>query len=222
MPRAVIFDWDGTLLLTRETVVCTLEKVLAEYGLPKWRVTKEKRDEKKSLADNFEAFFGLNHGNAYKRYLSLYLDELQINKFTKPSKVDELLDLFIREKIPLAIASNKERILLSSELYQAFPAISFQSIVCGGEAQNNKPHKDHVLKALEDIIHPDDIDDDVWLIGDSQIDIDCANNVGCTPVLIGNGFLCSETPPSYMLRYETIAELYSSLLEKCSAKVSRQ
>lgn len=58
-PRAVLFDWDGTLAETRPAVVAAMEHTLAAYGREPWDETKRKyRDTSKSLKENFPNFFG--------------------------------------------------------------------------------------------------------------------------------------------------------------------
>ena len=40
----VIFDWDNTLAESRSSLVAAVNQVLAEYNLPDWEISKEKRD----------------------------------------------------------------------------------------------------------------------------------------------------------------------------------
>lgn len=72
-PRAVLFDWDGTLAETRPAVVAAMEHTLAAYGREPWDETKRKyRDTSKSLKENFPNFFGEESARAYADYLAYY------------------------------------------------------------------------------------------------------------------------------------------------------
>ena len=73
-PEVVFFDWDNTLALNRDVVVGAMNKVLAKYGKDDWEKTKkEKRDNNKSLKENFVNFFGAElEKQAYNDYLNFY------------------------------------------------------------------------------------------------------------------------------------------------------
>ena len=59
----------------------------------------------------------------------------------------------------------------------------FGRMVGAGDAARDKPADDPVALALDGSgIRPGD---DVWFVGDTDIDIDCAHNAGCIPVLLG-------------------------------------
>ena len=56
--KYVLFDWDNTLAESRTSLVYAVDKVLANYGLPCWEVSKEKRNRNLSFKDNFPLIFG--------------------------------------------------------------------------------------------------------------------------------------------------------------------
>lgn len=184
-PKAVIFDWDGTLADTRPLVVSALEKTLAHYKLPDWNTIKTtKRDTTKSLKENFSNFFESRAEEAYARYLDTYLKDFDILK-SYPG-VNETLGHFTTLQIPLFIISNKETSLLKKEIEHLFSDVSFSKILGNGDAAQNKPHPAPVLEALKDTDVNLDADI-VWLIGDTKQDTECAYAAGCVPFLIGEG-----------------------------------
>ena len=59
----------------------------------------------------------------------------------------------------------------------------FEAIVGADDAANDKPHQDPVLLAFDKThIVPNS---HVWFVGDSDVDLECALNTGCTAILYG-------------------------------------
>ncbi len=184
-PKAVLFDWDGTLANTRPLVVSALEKTLNHYGLPDWKTIKvEKRDTTKSLKENFPIFFEKQTKEAYELYLKNYTNDFDV--LEAPNGAEEMLHYLSNINVLLCIVSNKEKILLEKEVAYLFPNISFHKILGNGDAEHNKPHPAPIAKALEGTgINPKE--DAVWLVGDTKQDTECAYASDCLPILIGNG-----------------------------------
>jgi phosphoglycolate phosphatase len=59
-PRAVIFDWDNTLVNTWPIIHDALNKTFAEHSLPLWEFEKTKARVRKSMRDSFPEIFGDN------------------------------------------------------------------------------------------------------------------------------------------------------------------
>jgi phosphoglycolate phosphatase len=189
-PKAIVFDWDNTLADNRETTVDALNETLAFYGKENWEITKKKyRDPDKSLKENFANFFGALEKEAYKFYLESYITHLNRGDSIKTfPRVRETLEKLDSEGIKIVIVSNKERSLLLMEIAVLFQNINFYRIMANGDSPKNKPDASPVFVALENSgieINPAN----VWIVGDSSQDIDCAYNAGCQPILFGSGNL---------------------------------
>ncbi|MBO4285157.1 MAG: HAD hydrolase-like protein [Alphaproteobacteria bacterium] len=185
-PKAILFDWDGTLAETRPAVVDSMEYVLKRYGKEPWDITKAKyRDTTKSLKENFVNFFQEDAPRAYQQYLEYY----EINGYSK-IKPMENADVFMKlcqnKGIDLYVVSNKERKLLLKEISYCFPAIKFKKVLANGDAPHNKPAPDPVFVALSDVSYPINREN-VFLVGDSKQDTECAFNASVFPVLLGKG-----------------------------------
>ena len=187
-PKIIAFDWDNTLALNREVVVSAMNKVLSKYGKDNWDIIKkEKRDKNKSLKDNFINFFGLEfEKQAYNDYLNFY------NEFNyllqAPENAKEMLYMLNKKNIYIIIVSNKERKLLLDEIKVLYNDIEFYKIMANGDSEKNKPDPAPIFKALEDLNIEINYHN-VWLIGDSNQDIDCAYNANIQPILYGKGKL---------------------------------
>ena len=186
MPKAVLLDWDDTLAHTRSSVVEAMECILKKYNKEPWDITKVKyRDTKKSLKENFPNFFGKDANRAYNEYLKYYI-EYAYNKVYPMEKADEFLKLCNQKKIDLYIISNKEKSLLLKEVEFCFPNISFKKILGNGDAPLNKPNPAPVFVALDNVAYEVNRDN-VWLIGDTKQDTECAYNAEIQPILLGKG-----------------------------------
>ena len=186
MPKAVLSDWDDTLAHTRNAVVEALEYILKKYKKEPWNITKAKyRDTKKSLKENFPNFFGEDASRAYSEYLKYYT-EYAYNKIYPMKNANNFLTFCNQNKIDLYIISNKEKSLLLKEVEFCFPNISFKKILGNGDALKNKPDPAPVFEALDNVTYEIN-KDNVWLIGDSKQDTECAYNAEIQPILLGKG-----------------------------------
>lgn len=189
-PQVIIFDWDNTLAENRDVVVGSMNKVLAKYGKEEWEIAKKKyRDPNKSLKENFPNFFGENAEKAYEEYLQGYLELYKDLLKPLPFSQEALRRLNKNNpEVKLIIISNKERSLLLMEIEALYRDISFFKIMANGDSEKNKPDASPVFKVLEGTgIEVNPLN--VWIIGDSKQDIDCAYNAGCQPILYGKGTL---------------------------------
>ena len=188
MPQIIIFDWDGTLADNRNAVVESMNVVLNYYKKDEWDIIKKThRDPNKSLKENFPNLFGNNYVDAYKMYKDTYLKLYK--KYLK--RVDYSLEFIntinaLNNKIKFAIVSNKEKSLLFLEKDALFDNIKFFKILGNGDTKENKPSPMPIFEILKNT----DIEinaDNVWMIGDSKTDLDCALNASCRPIIIIEG-----------------------------------
>ena len=187
-PKIIAFDWDNTLALNREVVVNAMNKVLSKYGKAEWDIIKkEKRDKNKSLKENFINFFGEDlEKQAYNDYLNFYHEFNYL--LQAPENAKEMLYMLNKQNIYIIIVSNKERKLLLDEIKVLYNDIKFYKIMANGDSEKNKPDPAPIFKALEDLNIEINYHN-VWLIGDSNQDIDCAYNANIQPILYGKGKL---------------------------------
>jgi len=76
--------------------------------------------------------------------------------------------------------------LYSQELMEHFGIMDYFSTLIGREhVENPKPHEEPILKALENIGIKDD---DVWMIGDTKLDLLSAKNAGVNSIGVLSGY----------------------------------
>jgi len=185
-PRAILFDWDNTLVDSWTTIHEALNTVMAAMGKPLWSLPETKERVRLSLRESFPYHFGDRWEEARKVYLDAF-SAIHLDRLSALPGRAELLHGLAAEGIFLGVVSNKTGALLRRELDHLGWAALFGSVVGAGDAAADKPDPAPVLLALA----PSGVGagETVWLVGDTGIDMQCARNSGCVPILLG-----SETP----------------------------
>jgi phosphoglycolate phosphatase len=181
-PRAILFDWDNTLVDSWATIHEALNVTMAAMGKPLWSLQETKERVRLSLRESFPRHFG----DRWEEARQIYLDRfraIHLDRLTALPGRSELLRELVGEGIYLGVVSNKTGALLRREVGELGWSKQFGNIVGAGDAAADKPDIAPVLLALE----PSDIvaGETVWFVGDTGIDIECARNSGCVSVLLG-------------------------------------
>ena len=211
--KIVVFDWDNTLAESRTALVYAVNQVLQEYGLDDWEIEKQKRNNDLSFKDNFVNIFGENAQDAYEKYRKIYLQNVG-KLITAFPKTHNVLQFFKNHNISLMIMSNKERLLLEYELPLLFNPEIFDNVVCGHEADKDKPSAEHLLWTLKDVMQKEDITQkNVWVVGDSPQDSRCAQNAGAQAIRIGSSIWQDEDENiDNVWFFDSFVDFYESLL----------
>lgn len=181
-PRAIIFDWDNTLVNTWPIIHAALVETFKEMGKEPWSFEQTCMRVRKSMRDSFPEIFGENWEAAAELYQSNYRRHHLIKLESLPGSIDVLKR--VREMgLYSVVVSNKKGPNLRMEIEHIGWQPYFDSVVGANDAQRDKPFTDPVNLAFsKSKIKPAE---DVWFIGDSEIDLECAKNTGCTPILYG-------------------------------------
>ncbi|HTV87640.1 MAG TPA: HAD family hydrolase [Stellaceae bacterium] len=183
-PRAILFDWDNTLVDSWATIHEALNFLLRAMARPEWSLAETQARVRLSLREAFPLHFGARWEEARDIYLehfrTIHLDRLQ----ALPGR-DALLRHLAGQGVYLGIVSNKTGELLRREVTRLGWSALFGSIVGAGDATADKPACEPVHLALA----PSGIaaGEEVWFVGDTDIDMECARNSGCIAVLLGDG-----------------------------------
>ena len=181
-PRAILFDWDNTLVDTWPIIHQALNSTLRLMKHPEWSFDKVRSEVKKSMRDSFPEMFGDAWEDAASHYQQAYR-ALHLQHLQPLHGALDMIESIPRDKIFVGIVSNKKGDTLRQELNHLGWAAHFSATVGAGDADEDKPSVKPVMLALSDSgIAPAA---DVWFIGDTGVDLECALNTGCTPVLYG-------------------------------------
>lgn len=184
-PRALVFDFNGTLSHD-EPILCEIfMELFAEHGKP--LSAQEYFDELAGLSDPeiVRTWLGRDHPD---------VDEVIEERITRyraavadGSSVTEELRAAVRfaaERVPLVVVSGAARPEIEPVLEAAEIASCFQAIVPAEDVDHGKPHPDGYLRALE-LLGEDIVAADVVVFEDTEAGIAAAKGAGmrCLAVL---------------------------------------
>jgi phosphoglycolate phosphatase len=208
-PRAIIFDWDNTLVDSWATIHDALNFLMAAMDRPLWSIEETRERVRLSLREAFPLIFGERWEEARDIYLGRFR-AIHLERLTPLPGRETMLRTLAADGIYLAVVSNKTGAVLRNEALHLGWSPLFGAIIGAGDAQVDKPARAPVELALE----PSGITpgDDVWFVGDTAIDMECALASGCIPVLLGfsePSVEFSEFPP--LLTFADDAALFRAL-----------
>lgn len=214
--QVAAFDWDNTLVCSREALVYSINQILPLYGLPAWEEVKNRRDRNLSFRDNFPRIFGNKAEEAYEKYRQVYLKYAP--RFLKTADAAPDVLHFLQSKgVKIIVVSNKDRFLFDFELPLLYDSNLFVRTVCGHEAAKDKPFPEQLEFAAADLA--DEITPDkVWMIGDSPMDSRCALAAGAKAVRIGHPIWdTAEEAESDAVSFVTDFNLFLQILREQNA-----
>lgn len=217
-PRVIIFDWDNTLVDSWQCILVSLNATLTEMGHEPWTLEEAQRRVALSLRNAFPALFGDRWERArdiyYGHYAARHMDLLQPLPGAQ-AMLENLSYLGVR----LAVVSNKTGSFLRTEAKHLGWERLFDRLVGAHDAPADKPDPAPVRLALEPSgIEPGEA---VWFAGDAPVDMQCATDAGCVPILLraqppGIDEFERHPPRHYFAAFDGVTSLVESLLRPIS------
>ncbi len=190
-PRALLFDWDDTLVDNWPTIHAALNATLAAMGRPTWSFEETLGRVRQSTRDGFPRMFGARWQEAQKIFYQAFArDHLRTLKALPDAEAT--LKRLSDAGLYLAVVSNKHGDFLRREADHLGWSGYFSRLVGAGDAAADKPAVDAVAMALDG--SGLDRGPQVWFVGDADIDMECARNAGLTAVLLRGGRRGRSTP----------------------------
>ncbi len=188
-PKAILFDWDNTLADTWPTIYKAMAQTFVEMGHEPWTFEQTKERVHRSLRDSFPEIFGNRWEEAGDKYLHNF-KQIHLENLTPLEGAEEVLQALQGTDIYVALVSNKTGASLRLEVDHIGWNDYFKKIIGAKDAEEDKPSPKPVLMALDGSgIKPGP---DVWFVGDSITDMECAYNSNCLPIFYGDQDLTSE------------------------------
>ncbi|MHB1207175.1 MAG: HAD family hydrolase [Rhodospirillaceae bacterium] len=181
-PKALLFDWDNTLVDTWPCIGRATNITREAFGLTPWTTAEMRLHIAGSLRDTFPKIYGERWEEARDTYLkafaAIHLDMLQAL-----SDAERLLRAARGAGIYMGVVSNKTGSYLRAEATHLGWASLFGRLVGAQDAERDKPDPAPVHLALDGSgITPGP---EVWFIGDAPIDAACGKAAGCTTIGVG-------------------------------------
>jgi phosphoglycolate phosphatase len=193
--RCVIFDLDGTLVDTLGDIAASMNRALKGRGFPSLPVESYK--EIVGWGIRRLAFNALPEQARNEETATLVAEEAQrfyvenplVYSRPYPGMADLAAELR-RRKIRTAVLSNKPDLVSQLVVAGSFPRGAFDLVQ--GETPG-LPRKPDPAGAWELLVQLDCTPRETILMGDSEIDMETARNIGCFPLGVSWGFRPRET-----------------------------
>ncbi len=181
-PRALLFDWDNTLIDSWGAIHHALEVTFNAMGREPWTLEETRQRVRRSTRETFPALFGDRAEAATEIFYQAFESDHLLSLEAREGAEALLRGLVATGRYYLAVVSNKRGDLLRREVARLGWDGYFERLVGATDALRDKPAVDAVVMALGDSgVAPGP---EVWLVGDTDIDMTCAVNAGCLPVLL--------------------------------------
>jgi phosphoglycolate phosphatase len=180
-PRAVLFDWDNTLVDAWKSIHAALNATLVSEDLPPWSLEETKARVRGSLRDTFPAMFGARWEEARDIFYGT-LEAVHLDTVEPLPGAEALLRELSGQSAFLGVVSNKTGTYLRREAAHLGWDRMFRRLVGAADAAEDKPAAAPVRMALEGA--PVEAGPDVWFVGDTATDMLCARNAGCVAILV--------------------------------------
>jgi phosphoglycolate phosphatase len=213
LPKAALFDWDNTLVDTWPVIHDAMNVTLSAMGHPVWTIEQTRARVSRALREAFPDMFGDRWEEArdvfYDRFRAIHLERLEVC-----SGAEDLLTRLVGKGVYLGVVSNKLGDHLRREAEYLGWSHYFSRLVGATDAKKDKPATEPVLMALEG--SGLNLGEDIWFVGDTRIDMECAHRTGCIPVLVAELPANIDDFDEFMPKYqfsslESLARLVSCL-----------
>ena len=180
-PRALLFDWDNTLVDTWPSIHHALAITFEAMGQRPWSLEETKARVRASARDAFPLLFGERAAEATEIFYRAFEAE-HLGKLREREGAGAMLTSLAAEGRYLAVVSNKQGRILRREAEHLGWSGYFGKVVGATDAPRDKPAVEPVDLALSSSGISRGAE--VWFVGDTDIDMRCAVNAGCVPVLL--------------------------------------
>jgi phosphoglycolate phosphatase len=182
LPRAILFDWDNTLVDTWETIHAALVVTLKRMGHPPWTLAETKQRVSHSLKNSFPKLFGARWNEARQIYIDSYA-AIHLDRLVPAEGAEDMLEALTARGLLLGVVSNKTGASLRIEAAHLGWSRYFTRLVGAGDASADKPDPAGFVLALAE--SGVKLGPEVWYVGDTGLDMESATRAGITGVLLG-------------------------------------
>jgi phosphoglycolate phosphatase len=201
--KAIIFDLDGTLINSIPDIADSMNTVLADYGYPQYRYDQYKYFVGNGIRRLVERCVPPEHStpenveNVFRTMVAVYGNNCT-NRTRVYEGICELLDGLAAKEIKMAILSNKTDSITQKICRKLFRNWHFDIILGATDSFPKKPNPASALFIADSIsVFPSDI----FYLGDTSIDMETANAVGCFPAGTAWGFRPAEELISFGAKF---------------------
>ncbi len=195
MIKACIFDLDGTLANSVNSIAYFINKEIVKYGMPEIPVNEFNMflgDGTKKLVERALKWHNKKDSELEEKILKDYLNSYTKNSLylcTSYEGIPELLQKLKEHKIMLAVLSNKPQAATENVLDGLFGKNIFSCILGARQGIPLKPAPDGVYEILKSLNLKKE---GCLFIGDTPVDIQTGKNAGLSTIGVLWGFRTRE------------------------------
>lgn len=176
-----MLDWDTTLVDNWDVITRAMNTALTELGREPWSRTQVIESATHSARNRFPAIFGDRWPEAREIFYRIF-ETYHLSDIRPLPGAPETIRFFQERSIPLAVVSNKRGTSLRAEVDAIGWGNSFATVIGAGDASQDKPSPAPAELALSHLGMQPDID--IWFVGDTEVDVACAQGAGLSSVLV--------------------------------------
>lgn len=181
-PKAVLFDWDNTLVDTELSTFHALNVIFRKFGKEQMTFEEFAKKPATSVRSSFKEIFSPDQYMEAEKFYALHSESL--TSHVKPFlDAEPLLKWLKLHNILAGVVSNKEGNCLRKEISHLKWDHYFYCAIGSYDTAEDKPSSVPLLHALSQkslTAGPN-----IWFVGDSIVDMICAHQSNCLPVSIG-------------------------------------
>ena len=149
LPRAILFDWDNTLVDSWPTILDALNTTFEAFDMAPWSMIEARERVRHSMRDSFRKLFRDRWEEAGEVFYQRYAD-IHVKKLRPLAGAEKMLEFLTDAGIYLGVVSNKKGDFLRHEAKHLGWDRFFGALVGALDAKKDKPDPEVVDLALAD------------------------------------------------------------------------
>ncbi|MCT7638638.1 HAD family hydrolase [Aliarcobacter butzleri] len=202
MNKIILFDLDGTLIDSTDAIVSTFRFAFKEQGFDFRGSDKNIKDLIGYPLDIMFERLGVSKQKVWD-YVDSYKNRYRVISVEQTTLLENAFEAVqLASKIArVSVVTTKTRIY-TIPILDNFNITQYFEIITGREnVENPKPHPEPILKTLAQMNY-DKNKDEVYMIGDTKLDLICANEAKVNAI----GVLCGYSDEEELLKYTNIVK----------------
>lgn len=202
MNKIILFDLDGTLIDSTDAIVSTFRFAFKEQGFDFRGSDKNIKDLIGYPLDIMFERLGVSKQKVWD-YVDSYKNRYRVISVEQTTLLENAFEAVqLASKIArVSVVTTKTR-MYTIPILDNFNITQYFEVITGREnVENPKPHPEPILKTLAQMNY-DKNSDEVYMIGDTKLDLICANEAKVNAI----GVLCGYSDEEELLNYTNIVK----------------
>lgn len=202
MNKIILFDLDGTLIDSTDAIVSTFRFAFKEQGFDFRGSDKNIKDLIGYPLDIMFERLGVSKQKVWD-YVDSYKNRYRVISVEQTTLLENAFEAVqLASKIArVSVVTTKTR-MYTIPILDNFNITQYFEVITGREnVENPKPHPEPILKTLARMNY-DKNKDEVYMIGDTKLDLICANEAKVNAI----GVLCGYSDEEELLKYTNIVK----------------